>query len=377
MDDHELFARAAVHGDRVAIVDNAGARTYRELLERSAGVAERLRSLCEASAPHPRIAYLVGAGFNHAAVQWGIWRAGAIGVPISSVQAPAEWAYVVADSEAGIAVADASIAPSLAEAAASVRVVTTEELMAYGGRASKAAARGSPTSQGVDTAEETLWGKDDGALILYTSGTTGRPKGVVLTHANVEAQVRCLVAAWEWRADDRILHVLPLNHVHGIVNVLTCALWAGASCEMLPRFEAAAVWNVIAAGRVTLFMAVPTVYARLIAEWESASTAAASRLLRSAAWLMMAAARSAASVRAAASARCVASYSRSSSRAASSARSRFRRARRSSASRRAKASRASISRSTAMMVVRMSCAMTVPVPPPRSVQKQPEQVEQT
>ena len=75
------------------------------------------------------------------------------------------------------------------------------------------------------------------ALILYTSGTTGRPKGVVTTHAHIAAQVTSLVAAWEWRAGDRILHVLPLHHVHGIINVLTCALWSGASCRMLPRFE--------------------------------------------------------------------------------------------------------------------------------------------
>ena len=109
------------------------------------------------------------------------------------------------------------------------------------------------------------------ALILYTSGTTSKPKGVVTTHANIQAQVESLVAAWEWSARDHILPVLPLHHIHGVVNVLLCPLWAGAVCEFLPRFDARQVWERIAAGGLTLFMAVPTTYHRLIAAWEAAS----------------------------------------------------------------------------------------------------------
>jgi len=108
-------------------------------------------------------------------------------------------------------------------------------------------------------------------MIVYTSGTTGKPKGVVTTHANIAAQVTSLVTAWEWRADDWILLVLPLHHVHGIVNVLTCALWAGARCEMPAKFDAERVWVRIAAGDLTLFMAVPTIYGKLITAWEAAA----------------------------------------------------------------------------------------------------------
>ncbi|MEK0189549.1 AMP-binding protein, partial [Microcoleus anatoxicus] len=104
-----------------------------------------------------------------------------------------------------------------------------------------------------------------------TSGTTGKPKGVVTTHQNIQAQVTSLIDAWEWTSSDRILHVLPLHHIHGIVNVLTCALWAGAECEMLSKFDAETVWNRICDGDLTLFMAVPTIYVKLIAAWETAT----------------------------------------------------------------------------------------------------------
>lgn len=115
-------------------------------------------------------------------------------------------------------------------------------------------------------------------MILYTSGTTGKPKGVVTTHDNLTAQIESLVAAWEWTRDDRIMNVLPLHHVHGIVNVLSCAFWAGALCEIPPRFDAREVWARIAQGGLTLFMAVPTIYVKLIEEWEKASRADQARM---------------------------------------------------------------------------------------------------
>jgi malonyl-CoA/methylmalonyl-CoA synthetase len=107
-------------------------------------------------------------------------------------------------------------------------------------------------------------------MMLYTSGTTGRAKGVVITHGNVQAQVESLSEAWGWSAEDRILLHLPLHHVHGIVNALTCALWNGAVCEIHPSFDPRAVWSRLGSGELTLYMAVPTVYRRLIEAWEAA-----------------------------------------------------------------------------------------------------------
>jgi malonyl-CoA/methylmalonyl-CoA synthetase len=109
----------------------------------------------------------------------------------------------------------------------------------------------------------------------------------VTTHANLRAQIVSLVDAWAWRPDDRIALVLPLHHVHGIVNVLCCALWSGALCEMAPRFDAEAVWDRLAGGELTLFMAVPTIYRRLIAAWDAAPPDRKRQLSRGAARLRL------------------------------------------------------------------------------------------
>ena len=108
-------------------------------------------------------------------------------------------------------------------------------------------------------------------MIVYTSGTTNRPKGVVTTHANITAQIESLVTAWEWTAADRTLLVLPLHHVHGIINVVCCALWSGAVLEIHSKFDSEATWDRLASGELTVFTAVPTIYHRLIQSWEAAS----------------------------------------------------------------------------------------------------------
>jgi malonyl-CoA/methylmalonyl-CoA synthetase len=231
-----------------------GVWSYADLLTRSARVAAAL--LDGAADLHQTpVAYLVEPGTAHVAAQWGIWRAGGIAVPLCLSHPPPELAHVLDDTRAAIVVADGALADRVRPLARQrgARLCLTEDALAAPAAALPA----------VDAARR--------ALILYTSGTTSKPKGVVSTHAVLAAQIQSVVAAWEWSAADHVLHVLPLHHLHGILNLLCSALWAGATCELQRGFDAAAVWQRIAAADgLTLFMAVPTIYARLLAAWDAA-----------------------------------------------------------------------------------------------------------
>lgn len=247
-----LLDRAAQHGARVAVTDASGETSFRDLLAAATRIAAGLQR-GRADLGGARIAFLVSPGAAWVETLWGIWMAGGIAVPLSPLHPEPELAHVVADCGAEAVVADGAHEEAIrALAGPERRACPLREL-----RAAKAGA--------LPVCDESR-----AALILYTSGTTGRPKGVVTTHGNLRAQIECLVEAWAWTAQDRILHVLPLHHVHGIVNVLCCALWSGATCDMLPRFDARAVWQELRSGRFSLFMAVPTIYSRLISAWTEA-----------------------------------------------------------------------------------------------------------
>ncbi len=251
-----LIRRAQDHQDRTAIVSSDGrfsrVFTYGDLLQVSGQLATHLLQDTN-DLQQQRVAYMIPSGFQHVAVQWGIWRSGGVAVPLCIVYPVPELDYVIAQSGATIVVAHPDFAPLLrpiAEARSLRLIITSDPL---------------PTEMAPLPALD----PHRPALILYTSGTTGKPKGVVTTHNMIQAQVTSLIAAWDWVEGDRILHVLPLHHIHGIINVLTCALWAGAECHMLQKFDAAIVWNRIADGDLTLFMAVPTIYAKLITAWQA------------------------------------------------------------------------------------------------------------
>jgi malonyl-CoA/methylmalonyl-CoA synthetase len=249
--DLPLVARARLHGRRIAIVDEHASYSYADLLTGSARVAAALLA-GRPDLDEARVAFLTPADYSYACVQWGVWRAGGIAVPLATSHPPAEWEYVLQDGLAETVV----VAPPFAEALGPVAEKVGVRVVEW-----PAVERADPVTLPTIVPERR-------AMMLYTSGTTGRPKGVVTTHANLASQVASLIEAWGWTPDDRVLLVLPLHHLHGILNVLTSALWAGAVCEMHSAFDPVNVWDRLASGRLTVFMAVPTIYRRLIAAWD-------------------------------------------------------------------------------------------------------------
>ena len=166
-------------------------------------------------------------------------------LPLNPAYTPDEVAFYLDDSGARVAVLDPSVVSALGRGVAAPAL-----------RSALDAADPVPLPAALP--DETV------AVLCYTSGTTGRPKGAVITHRNLGATVRALHAAWGWRADDHLLHVLPLFHIHGLFVALHGAFYAGARTTWMGRFEAAAALRLLEARRCTVFMGVPTHYNRLL-----------------------------------------------------------------------------------------------------------------
>lgn len=247
----QLIENAKSFPQRRAIISNGQSYTYAHLLERSHQIASRLLNGRE-DLNEARIAFLVPAGFSYTAIQWGIWRAGGIAVPLCVKHPLPSIEYVIIDTTAEAIIYSSEFASLLAPLfeRSDCLFLKSENLVGE-----------FVNLPDIDPTRR--------AMIIYTSGTTGKPKGVVTTHYNIQTQITSLVNAWEWQPDDHILNVLPLHHVHGIINVMSCALWTGACCEFLPVFKADEVFDIFLKGEVNLFMAVPTIYYKLIAGWNT------------------------------------------------------------------------------------------------------------
>jgi len=256
MTELPLIARASLHPERSAFVGTSDVCSYGELLQQS----RQLASLLIGDAGdlrESRAAMLIPTGRDYAAAQWGIWRSGGIALPLCTAATLPEWEYALTDSGATTILTTAALQSAISPLAEKlgIRLVPVEQ-------AARASLRPLPTVQ-----------PDRGAMILYTSGTTSRPKGVLSTHATIHAQIEALVEAWEWTASDRIPLFLPLHHIHGIINVLGCALWSGAAVEPFQRFDVEAVLSRVRQHEYSLFMAVPTIYVRLIEYLEASDQA--------------------------------------------------------------------------------------------------------
>lgn len=250
---HEFLHQASHHLDSIAIISESDKYTYGTLLKRSHSLASTI--LAETSdLLEVRIAYMVSPGFNYVVTQWAIWQSGGIAVPLCISHPQPSLQYTIEDSQAEIIILEKQYAEILTPLIATdrYRVIILDEL-----------------SFNTFPKELPLIDAHRKAMILYTSGTTNKPKGVVTTHHCISTQIKTLVEAWQWTFGDQILCVLPLHHVHGIINVVSCALWSGARVQFITNFDAQKVFDIFLQGHVNVFMAVPTIYFKLISRYES------------------------------------------------------------------------------------------------------------
>ncbi|KAG4302492.1 hypothetical protein PCK1_001328 [Pneumocystis canis] len=208
-----------------------------------------------------RIGIFIEPGFMYTVAILGIWAAGGIAVPICITHPIPEIKYIVEDCQMDIIITSLTLKERLEDISTYIKKYIYIHVLSK-----------SILIQKQEEAQKLLpFDLNRGALILYTSGTTGSPKGVLTTHKNISTQVMSLVEAWKYSSRDRLLHILPLHHIHGIINTLICPLYvkthAGGTVEFLQKFIAKDVWFRFLdekSPQISQFMAVPTIYSKLI-----------------------------------------------------------------------------------------------------------------
>jgi acyl-CoA synthetase (AMP-forming)/AMP-acid ligase II len=240
-------ASAAAVPDRVAVTVDGEPASHAELDDGAARVAGWLAHRVR---PGDRVLLAAAASVGFLRCYLGALRAGAVVVLANPGYTAAELRHLVADSGALLAFAD----PEPGRLLAGLR----------GGPGSLLTANAGDLPSGSGRADGIAAGPHDIALLAYTSGTTGRPKGVPLTHGQLAASIRSAMAAWRWSPDDVLAHALPLYHQHGLSGV-HAALIAGGTVHIRSRFAPADLLRTIEQTRATVLFAVPTIYQALLA----------------------------------------------------------------------------------------------------------------
>ena len=241
---------------RAAAIETAGGEriSYADLVARAGRMANALVSL--GVAPGDRVAAQVEKSVEAIILYLATVRAGAVFLPLNTGYTPAEIDYFIGDATPVVFVCDPARADALTDAAAraGARIVTLD---ADGqGSLTDAAAGALPDFATVPREA------DDLAALLYTSGTTGRSKGAMLTHGNLVSNTQALRDAWRYTADDVLIHALPIFHTHGLFVATNVTLFSGASMIFLPKFDPDRIIQLM--DRATVLMGVPTFYVRLL-----------------------------------------------------------------------------------------------------------------
>lgn len=242
-----IFNYAKSNPEQIAILQGDQSFTYGALYEAATAFAgELLQSQTDLA--EKRVAFMVKPGFDYVRVQWGIWLAGGVAVPLCITYPLPSLQYVLEDTQSEVVVVSPDFVPMLKD-------YCQEKALHF-----------IDLSTEINRMEQVLpnIAPNRRAMILYTSGTTNLPKGVVTTHRNIAAQIQSLLQAWEYSATDHSLCVLPLHHVHGIINVVSCTLCAGGRVQFVAHFDAQKILDLFLNTDLNVFMAVPTIYFKLI-----------------------------------------------------------------------------------------------------------------
>ena len=240
---------------RLAIETHDGGHiSYGELIARAGQMANVL--VARGVKPGDRVAVQVEKSVANIVLYLGTVRAGAVYLPLNTAYTLNELDYFIGDAEPSLVVCDPTKADGLAPIAAKVHAKV--ETLGPDGKGSLTEAADKASSEFITVPRE----NDDLAAILYTSGTTGRSKGAMLTHDNLASNSLSLVGYWRFTDKDVLIHALPIYHTHGLFVATNVTLFARASMIFLPKLEPDRIIKLMA--RATVLMGVPTFYTRLL-----------------------------------------------------------------------------------------------------------------
>ena len=265
MNANHLFSaiRAAIPDlDKpLAIHPSGGVETYADALATSGRLANLLVAL--GVEPGMRVAVQVEKSWTALALYLASVRAGAVFLPLNTAYTLNEVEYFLSDAQPTLFVCRPPIADAARALAARLGVAHVETLGADGTGSLTQAAAAQPAAF-----EDVARGPSNLAAILYTSGTTGRAKGAMLTHDNLLSNALTLREYWRFTPDDVLIHALPIFHTHGLFVASNTILVAGASMIFCPKFDAKEVLALMGRDsfRPTCLMGVPTFYTRLLQE---------------------------------------------------------------------------------------------------------------
>jgi malonyl-CoA/methylmalonyl-CoA synthetase len=247
-----VAARAA---DRSLLVESG--RTLLTYADLDAATGRYAQALAAAGAvPGDRIVVQIEKSAENVLLYLGALRAGLVYVPLNTAYTAAELAYFIGDAEPAVLVCDPAKLEALTPVSGNARCLTLDA----GGNGTLADAVAAIVPMKFETVARDT---DDLAAILYTSGTTGRSKGAMLSHGNLSSNALVLKDHWRWRTGDVLIHALPIYHVHGLFVALHGALLNGSTILFHRGFDAERVLADL--DRATVLMGVPTFYVRLAA----------------------------------------------------------------------------------------------------------------
>jgi len=233
-----IAARASAAPSAPAIVDvpHGVSVTYGELAADIVRLGNLLLSTASVSdLGESRIAILLQKGYLVPLALLSTWAAGGFALPVLPGLPVPEQSYLVNNADCSLIICDAANrarAEELVKEKNEGEAISILEISLASLREGPAVADAPATLAGLSPIDG-----ERRAMMLYTSGTTGRPKGAVTRHSALAAQVQSVVSAWHWSETDNLLHILPLNHLHGIAVALLPTLWAGAAVEMWEKFD--------------------------------------------------------------------------------------------------------------------------------------------